>query len=457
MAHHRVPVLNTGLRRFPDPERSSDPKVQQLLGQLAVLEIAPPPRAHFRAELRAQLVAVAPRLVVEGVPDLVKHTPESLTKAEAEREPSAACTAGGRARRLRLGRPLAIVGTGLVVAVLALGGTVWLSRNALPGDTLYGVKRTAESVQYSFTSGTDARAKEQLHFASTRAREVQGLLGNATALALGDGANAAGGINAHTADLITKALGNADSNVQQAARMLGTEAVQQQSVQPLAIMTHWLPGQKDRLSAIVDRIPDGTLHERAVQSQQLLDQVSDREIAIAKVSGCSSCLTGQSHDQLGPNPTASRGAAGAQPNSVPGGVPSITAGTVSSAGAVPGLATPSVAPTSGSGVRPGRGLPTGFPTKLPSYTPPKAPTTGPVASLSKGLSSLGNQLSSAANGAGNGVSSALNGAGSAVNSVVNDVPVVGGAVNSIVNTQPSPTQSCVVNASILGLPVNVLC
>jgi len=74
------------------------------------------------------------------------------------------------------------------------------------------------------------------------------------------------------------------------------------------------------------------------------------------------------------------------------------------------------------------------------------PTTGPAASLSKGLASLGNN-----------VSSALNGVGSGLNSAVNDVPVVGSAVNSIVNTAPSPTKACVVNANILGLPINLLC
>src|SRR4051812_7061057 len=66
MGEHRVSMLGS-LRRYEDPARSSDPRIRAVVAGLSTLEIAPPARAHFRAELRSQLVAVAPRLVAEGL------------------------------------------------------------------------------------------------------------------------------------------------------------------------------------------------------------------------------------------------------------------------------------------------------------------------------------------------------------------------------------------------------
>src|SRR5436190_1987747 len=54
MAEHRVSMLGSSLRRFEDPTRSADPRIRAVVAGLRTLEIAPPARAHFRAELRAQ-------------------------------------------------------------------------------------------------------------------------------------------------------------------------------------------------------------------------------------------------------------------------------------------------------------------------------------------------------------------------------------------------------------------
>src|SRR6185437_4847649 len=68
MAEHRVSMLGGPLRRYEDPAQSRDPRIREIVAALATLEPAPAPRAHFRAELRAQLVAVTPRLVAEPEP-----------------------------------------------------------------------------------------------------------------------------------------------------------------------------------------------------------------------------------------------------------------------------------------------------------------------------------------------------------------------------------------------------
>src|SRR5580765_1920926 len=86
-------------RRDPEPAESNDPQVRELVAQLAELRIAPDPDPRFRAELRTQLVAVAPRLVAEG---------------ESENEPRAAGARHSDNRLARRGIRWRRVGAGLV-------------------------------------------------------------------------------------------------------------------------------------------------------------------------------------------------------------------------------------------------------------------------------------------------------------------------------------------------------
>src|SRR5438105_343143 len=65
MSEHRVTMLGASWRRLEDPARSRDPRVRALVGALAALP-SPAPTDEFRAELRAQLIAIAPRIISES-------------------------------------------------------------------------------------------------------------------------------------------------------------------------------------------------------------------------------------------------------------------------------------------------------------------------------------------------------------------------------------------------------
>src|SRR4051794_41803783 len=65
MGEHRVPLLGNAWRRNDAPAASRDPRVRAVVGALATLP-APELNAEFRAELRAQLVAITPRIVTES-------------------------------------------------------------------------------------------------------------------------------------------------------------------------------------------------------------------------------------------------------------------------------------------------------------------------------------------------------------------------------------------------------
>jgi len=179
-----------------------------------------------------------------------------------------AATAGWTTR-ISIGRPLATVTAVIAVFAMLLGGAVWLSKKALPGDVLYSLKRANENVQLSTTGGDTAKGRLYLSQASTRADEVAALLTRSSAIAAGAGPTAAGTINAHTAKLVTSTLGVADSDVRNAAQLLAREAVRSGSADPLSIMTEWAPAQIQRLQRITERLGSGATHDRAAASAKL--------------------------------------------------------------------------------------------------------------------------------------------------------------------------------------------
>jgi hypothetical protein len=283
MSEHRVPMLGAALRRRVDPARSADPKVRELVTALAGLEVAPALRPEFRAELRAQLVAVAPRLVAEGEPTPAPGEAKRPAP-EAERQP----------RSLRLVKPLAAAACVLAVFALLLGGAVLLSRHALPGDALYGVKRASEDTQYNLTGSNVAKGKLKLQFAARRLSEVRDLVPNRPA-------GSSTSISAGTSDLVRDTLASADGDVQTAARLLGTAAVQHHDSAPLHAMTGWTPSQRPVLDTIIANLPAGALREDAVHTRQVLIQAQQRAQALQADLGCG-CLGTAGSDGYGPKP-----------------------------------------------------------------------------------------------------------------------------------------------------------
>lgn len=131
------------------------------LADLAVglRELAPvAPRASFSADLRERLMAAA---ATELTPATARTT-ERLTVRRAE--PSRRRTE----RRLTVGvAALAIIG--------GTAGTALASQSALPGQSLYPVKRAIENVKAGFSIGDDAKGSTLLSDANTRLEEVSKL------------------------------------------------------------------------------------------------------------------------------------------------------------------------------------------------------------------------------------------------------------------------------------------
>lgn len=288
MGEHRGAAVGTLLPRFADPERSRDPRIRAVVAQLREVDpavLAPAPRTEFRDELRAQLVAVAPRVISESTP----NTPPGEARGALEQE---------RSRRV-LARPLALAGA-LLAAVLVLGGALtWYSQRALPGDALYGLKRASESVQLAIASSDSAKAGDYLEFAGTRVDEATALVQRSLPTATGVVADAR--VSAATASLVRSALGSADSDVRSASQLLGAQAVRTASEEPLSTMTIWAPGQLHRLRQLAAMLPDSPLHARTLSSAALVHRAAQRAVALRGSVGCS-CLRQANTDQLGPVP-----------------------------------------------------------------------------------------------------------------------------------------------------------
>ncbi|QPP07181.1 hypothetical protein G4Z16_13195 [Streptomyces bathyalis] len=76
----------------------------------------------------------------------------------------------------RLGKGLAAGGLGVGVAASALGGVAAASSEALPGDSLYGLKRGMEDLRLDFADDETDRGQVHLDRASARLREARRLM-----------------------------------------------------------------------------------------------------------------------------------------------------------------------------------------------------------------------------------------------------------------------------------------
>jgi Domain of unknown function (DUF5667) len=243
------------------------------------------------------------------------------------------------------------------VAVLTLigsltGMSLLLSRDALPGDALYGVKRTAEAAEMGLTFGDEGRALKHLEFAAARLSEIETL-----ARRYPDRDSAPVG------SYLT-ALTDFDNDAAAGSRQLIAVATRSDGSQ-LDALGAWAQQQSSRLTAVSELLP-ATVRSQGSASLALLDKIADRANALYARVDCYQITSG-SADDVGALPASGNcdRAAGSRPG-MPGG-PGDTDSTGSPV-------QPTVPPSGGGQPAPGSG-PAG---KLPPL-PPVARTVPPGA------------------------------------------------------------------------------
>ncbi|MFJ2608955.1 DUF5667 domain-containing protein [Streptomyces sp. NPDC091279] len=147
----RMLALAAGLGELPKPQLDPEVKVVQ----------------------RAQLVA-AFEAMLQGGEATALSVPEQRSRSRGTHR----ATGLGKLRpRTRLTKGLAAGGLSVGVAASAFGGVAAASSDALPGDSLYGLKRGIEDFKLNYLSeGDDARGRSFLDQASNRLSEARRLM-----------------------------------------------------------------------------------------------------------------------------------------------------------------------------------------------------------------------------------------------------------------------------------------
>lgn len=340
-----------------------------LINRLRKLPVGPTVDARFKADLRSQLVAITARIVAESS-TAVEAIPATAARARAGAATAVAATSR-RSRGLFAHKGLSLAGLVAALALIAVSLTS-LSRNALPGDTLYSVKRASENLALSLASGNDAKGREYLDQATTRAKEAKALL------ARGAGAQ----------DDVLSSLAAADAAGRNGTNALGHAAVSSLSAGPLDQITAWASTQQSALSDVAAAAGSGPVATRAATSLALLTRIQHRADALRANLGCP-CLSAAASDDLGPLPCSpcvpAVGQAPVNPSGSHAVPPGASLGAKQTPGAVPTSAgtTRGVLPNVTSPVLPGSTATGGSGGGLP------LPSILPLPSLSLPLLNLG--------------------------------------------------------------------
>ena len=350
-----------------DPGGPSDPK---LAGELAVVSMlrraAPEPPGldeDARLRLRAKVLAGAagPRLSPRPEPRSEPGPKPVRTPGTPSPRPRSIGTAGPRGRLL-------VALAAVFCLVLALSGMAMLaSENALPGDPLYGVRRTVESATLGLTSGQLAQGNKHLEFATDRVSDLETLV-----------AQHPDPDSAPVGDYLT---GFADFDSDAAAGALDLDdygAANASNV--LAGLRDWGGNQADRITALLGSLPAAAL-TAANRSIDLLGRIQTRAAELLTRTACYTVTSGTS-DDLGVLPAT--GTCDRRPG-VAGAPATSYSGTPEDLDQHPGYTGPtgSVAPSGVAGTTGPTEAPTTFqpgavlaPTP-PNLTQPPATTTPP--------------------------------------------------------------------------------
>jgi hypothetical protein len=261
----------------------------------------------------------------------------------------------------------AVASVALLALVFSLAGmSLLLARDALPGDALYGIKRTAEAASLGLTFGDESRALKHLEFASARVTEIETLAQRYPNPS-----------DSPTGGYLT-ALSDFDNDASAGSRQLIALATRNDGRQ-LESLRAWAKQQSQRLGSVGSRLP-GAARNRQGTSLTLLDKIATRSDELLQRMQCYQITTGSS-DDVGALPAdgACERVPGANapvsPNTAPRRVPTAGSPGVTTVPA-PGLP-PAAPPPSGAVPPPITTVPTvppgGTQPGQPGQTPPTAP------------------------------------------------------------------------------------
>ncbi|MFI1161694.1 DUF5667 domain-containing protein [Streptomyces sioyaensis] len=227
----RLLAVADGLGRLPRPEMAAEVKTVQ----------------------RAQLIAAMEAAFAEGAPSDGARVPEQREHKGAHR----ATKPMGRLRpRSRLSKGLAAGGLTVGVAAGAFTGVAAASSDALPGDSLYGLKRGMEDLKLGMADDDSARGRLYLDQASTRMMEVRRLMERAR---LAD-------LDHESLGEIRRALAGVTHDAGEGHRLLHQAYERDGSLDPIQALNSFTKSHRGTWSQLRDKLP--------VQLMDVRDKVS---------------------------------------------------------------------------------------------------------------------------------------------------------------------------------------
>ncbi|HWM03401.1 MAG TPA: DUF5667 domain-containing protein [Actinophytocola sp.] len=278
-------------RQDPDHDRT-------VVSALAALAPLTAPTTAERDRIRDRILAGLPEVPREGT--VISDGPRRTTAAPGNAARARRGPRGPRNRTDRDDRPtrpdrrserplsgargrFAVAAVAVLALVGSLAGmSLLLARDALPGDALYGVKRTAEAASLGLTFGDESKALKHLEFASARVGEIETL---ARRYPDRDSAPVGGYLTALT---------DFDNDAAAGSRQLIATATSTDGRQ-LDALRSWAEQQASRLTAVTPRLP-AAARNRETASLALLDKIATRAGALYARMECGQITSGSTDD-----------------------------------------------------------------------------------------------------------------------------------------------------------------
>ena len=221
----RMLSLATGLGELPKPELDPEVKVVQ----------------------RAQLVAAMEAMLQEGTAAGGEARDPSVPEQRSRGRGAHRATGLGKLRpRSRLSKGLAAGGLTVGVAAGAFSGVAAASSDALPGDSLYGLKRGMEDLKLGMADGEGDRGRLYLDQASTRLSEARRLMERGRS----------GPLDHESLGEIRRALSGMQHDAAEGHRLLH-EAYERDpnSLSPIQALSAFSQSHREAWGALRDRLP----------------------------------------------------------------------------------------------------------------------------------------------------------------------------------------------------------
>ncbi|MFE6935881.1 DUF5667 domain-containing protein [Streptomyces sp. NPDC057699] len=241
--HGTLLALANGLGELPEPQFDPEVKVVQ----------------------RAQLLAAMETMFAEGGASTVPTVPEQRNKGAHRASPIR------RLRpRSRWAKGLTAGGLTVGVAAGAFGGVAAASSDALPGDSLYPLKRGMEDISLGMANGDADRGEAYLDQASTRLSEARRLMERGRS----------GELDHESISEVRRALDGMTHDATEGHRLLRSAYQRDGAIGPIQTLDTFSRSHRASWSSLRDRLP--------VQLTDISDKVSsvfeamDQEVAPLK-------------------------------------------------------------------------------------------------------------------------------------------------------------------------------